>query len=103
VHHVGSADAIAKMARVLRPGGRLAVVGLGGNGSPADWAIGAAGVPANWYYKVFRGEGSPGAPVLPPHLTWAQVRRTARRLPPGVRYRRHLLWRYSLIWDKPGR
>ena len=33
----------------------------------------------------------------------AQVRRTARRLLPGVRYRRHLLWRYSLIWDKPGR
>jgi hypothetical protein len=21
---------------------------------------------------------------------------------PGVRYRRHLLWRYSLIWTRPG-
>jgi hypothetical protein len=20
---------------------------------------------------------------------------------PGVRYRRHLLWRYSLVWTKP--
>jgi ubiquinone/menaquinone biosynthesis C-methylase UbiE len=28
VHHMGSADAIAKMARVVRPGGRLVVVGL---------------------------------------------------------------------------
>jgi hypothetical protein len=23
--------------------------------------------------------------------------------PPGVRYRRHLLWRYSLTWEKPSR
>ena len=23
------------------------------------------------------------------------------RLLPGVRYRRHLLWRYSLLWRKP--
>jgi hypothetical protein len=25
----------------------------------------------------------------------------ARRLLPGVHYRRHLLWRYSLLWSKP--
>lgn len=25
----------------------------------------------------------------------------AERLLPGVRYRRHLYWRYSLIWAKP--
>ena len=25
----------------------------------------------------------------------------AKRTLPGVRYHRHLLWRYSLIWDKP--
>ena len=31
----------------------------------------------------------------------AEVRATARRLLPGVRYRRHLLWRYSLLWRKP--
>jgi hypothetical protein len=33
-------------------------------------------------------------------MTWAEVRATARRLLPGVRYRRHLLWRYSLLWRK---
>ena len=26
---------------------------------------------------------------------------TAARLLPGARYRRHLLWRYSLLWTKP--
>jgi hypothetical protein len=34
-------------------------------------------------------------------MTWAEVRATAHRLLPGVRYRRHLLFRYSLLWRKP--
>jgi 2-polyprenyl-3-methyl-5-hydroxy-6-metoxy-1,4-benzoquinol methylase len=46
--------------------------------------------------------GGPGAPVQAADMTWAQVRTTARRLLPGVRYRRRLLWRYSLLWTKPG-
>jgi ParB-like chromosome segregation protein Spo0J len=29
------------------------------------------------------------------------VRRLARELPPGARFRRRLLWRYSLVWTKP--
>jgi hypothetical protein len=33
-------------------------------------------------------------------MTWAEVRATAARLLPGARYRRHLLWRYSLLWTK---
>lgn len=101
LHHMDFAAALAAMARVLRPVGRLAVVGLAANGSPADWIIGAAGIPANRFYQLTRHEGSAGAPVMDPSMTWAQVRRTARRILPGVRYRRHLLWRYSLRWDKP--
>jgi SAM-dependent methyltransferase len=101
LHHMDFGAALAKMARILRPGGRLAVVGLGRDGSPADWVIGAAGIPANLYYKRTRGEGNPGAPIMEPAMTWSQVRATAARILPGARYRRHLLWRYSLQWTKP--
>ena len=101
LHHMDFGAALVKLSRILRPGGRLAVVGLAGNGSPADWVIGAAGIPANLYYKRTRGEGSPGAPVMDPDMTWSQVRKAAARLLPGARYRRHLLWRYSLRWTKP--
>jgi hypothetical protein len=34
-------------------------------------------------------------------MTRAQVRAVAWDVLPGVRYRRHLLWRYSLVWRKP--
>jgi len=101
LHHMDLGAALVKMARILRPGGRLAVVGLADNGSPADLAIGAAGIPAGLWYKRTRGEGDPGAPILPPDMTWSQVRSTAARLLPGARYRRHLLWRYSITWVKP--
>lgn len=101
VHHMGTEAALRAMARVLRPGGRLAVLGLGATGSPADLLPDLVAVPLNRYYRRTRGEGYPGDPKLPPDLTWAEVRHTARRVLPGARYRRHLLWRYSLLWDKP--
>ena len=101
LHHMDFGAALAKMAWMLRPGGRLAVVGLANNGSPADWVIDAAGLPVNLYFKRTRGETNPGAPIRDPDMTWAQVRTTAARLLPGARYRRHLLWRYSIVWTKP--
>jgi ubiquinone/menaquinone biosynthesis C-methylase UbiE len=102
LHHMDFAAALSAMARALRPGGRLAVVGLAANGSPADYLIGTPGVPANWIYRAVRGHGESGAPVEDPEMTWAEVHATARDVLPGVRYRRHLLWRYSLRWRKPG-
>jgi ubiquinone/menaquinone biosynthesis C-methylase UbiE len=101
LHHMDFVAALVKMARVLRPGGRLAVVGLAKDKPPVDWAIGARGIPANWYYKLTRGEGNPGAPMREPDMTWAEVRKVAGRTLPGVRYRRRLIWRYSLVWNKP--
>jgi hypothetical protein len=43
------------------------------------------------------------APIgWPPPDTYGRTRDTAQRLLPGVRYRRRLVWRYSLVWVKPG-
>jgi hypothetical protein len=42
------------------------------------------------------------APRLwPPRDSFGETRRLTRRVLPGVRYRRLLLWRYSLVWTKP--
>jgi hypothetical protein len=96
------AAALRAMARALRPGGRLAVVGLAAHGSPADYLIDVAGIPAHWVYRAVRGLGGSGPPVKDPEMTWAEVKAIAGDVLPGVRYRRHLLWRYSLRWRKPG-
>ena len=39
--------------------------------------------------------------ALSPRQRGAMVRAVAARILPGARYRRHLLWRYSVTWVKP--
>jgi ubiquinone/menaquinone biosynthesis C-methylase UbiE len=101
LHHMDFAAALAAMARLLRPGGRLAVVGLGADKSVMDRLAGAPGVPAALFYRAIYRKGGSGAPIMDPEMSWRQVRAEAARLLPGVRYRRHLLFRYSLRWRKP--
>ena len=101
LHHMDFTAALAAMARALRPGGRLAVIGLAAHGSFGDYLADAPGIPVGLACQAMRGKGDPGAPIQDPEMTWAEVRATARCLLPGVRYRRHLLFRYSLLWRKP--
>ena len=102
LHHMDFASALRKLAAILRPGGRLAVVGLGRDAAPADWLASAAAMPVNWWYRVrYEQRQHSAMPVRGPDMTWAQVRDTAEQILPGAAYRRLLLWRYLLVWDKP--
>nr|BEK64509.1 class I SAM-dependent methyltransferase [Kitasatospora purpeofusca] len=103
VHHVEFAQAVEAMVRQLAPGGRLVIIGLARNRTPQDWIISGAGVPvARFNARRHGGKTDPdGMPVQMPTMAWGEVRREARRLLPGHHFRRHLLWRYSLVWNKP--
>jgi len=109
IHHMNFEAALMAMSRLLRPGGQLAIVGLARSAAPADWLYDAAGMPVNVAYglahaalRAAHREGSgPGHPIKEPTMTWDEVRAGALRLLPGAQYRRHLLWRYSLLWRKP--
>ena len=103
LHHMDFAAALTAMARVLRPGGRLAVIGLAADQSITDFLAGAAGFPVNLFYRAVYHEAQSGAPILNPQMSWREVRVAATQTLPSVRYRRHLLFRYSLLWRKPGR
>jgi SAM-dependent methyltransferase len=112
LHHMDAEAALRCMSALLRPGGVLAVVGLARGLSPADLAlIGPAviGTRAHlaasaWKRASAGGRAAPAyqPPVIwPPPVTYRDMRRLAARVLPGARYRRHLYWRYSLIWAKP--
>jgi 2-polyprenyl-3-methyl-5-hydroxy-6-metoxy-1,4-benzoquinol methylase len=102
LHHMDPVAALTLMRDLLRPGGTLALVGLARSRIPADLPTDLAGVAAHRVLRIGKAEHKVAAPVLwPPPHTYPQIRRIAAQVLPGVRYRRRLLWRYSLLWTKP--
>ena len=102
LHHMDAAAALERMRRLLAPGGTLAIVGLARNRYPADLPFAIAGAVGHRIHRLGKPYWEDSAPrVWPPPDTFGHTRRLARRVLPGVRYRRLLLFRYSLVWTKP--
>jgi SAM-dependent methyltransferase len=102
LHHLDTRPALGRMNQLLAPGGTLAIVGLARSRLPADLPWEAAAVITNLGYRLARSYWEQPSPtVWPPPHTYAEMHALAQQALPGVRYRRHLLWRYSLIWAKP--
>lgn len=101
LHHMAAEAALGRFADLVKPGGVVAVVGLAAN----DWWDLPYAVVAHTSQLVLRfarGHWEHSASMVwPPPATYLEMKRIARRVLPGVRYRRHLLGRYSLIWTKP--
>jgi hypothetical protein len=100
-------EALAGFRRHLAPGGTLVVVGLARAQSPVDHLLGAAAVPSNvvmaWIKNRGRTASRPAsmtAPTRPAAMSFPDIVREARRVLPGVRLRRRLFWRYTLVWHR---
>ena len=98
LHHMDARDGLRRLRGLVAPGGVLIVVGLARPDLPRDLPIEAAAQIAG---LVRRRPATPdgAAPTIwPPPERYSTMRRLATELLPGVRWRRHLMWRYSLTW-----
>jgi SAM-dependent methyltransferase len=111
LHHVPLVPALERLSALLSPGGVLLVLDLfqprGLHGALCQ----AVAVPAGIALELARNGRLRGPAES--RAAWAEhgkhdvypaladVHGAAARLLPGARVRRHLLWRYSLIWRKP--
>ncbi|WP_421108753.1 class I SAM-dependent methyltransferase [Streptomyces sp. NEAU-S77] len=101
LHHMDAATGLARMRDLLRPGGVLAVVGLARD-TPRDLPHVLAGVAVGTAHRAVKGQWQHPSPVVwPPPVTYRQMRALAAEVLPGTRYRRHVLFRYSIVWHKP--
>jgi len=102
LHHFADLDdALARLRDMTAPGGVLVVVGLARESSLGDHLRGLAGVTQHRYYARTRNLWEHTAPtVWPPPHTYSEVRESAAKVLPGVRWRQYALWRYSLTWHR---
>jgi 2-polyprenyl-3-methyl-5-hydroxy-6-metoxy-1,4-benzoquinol methylase len=101
LHHMDADRALTRFATLVRPGGTVAVVGLAAN-AWSDYPLAAIAITSRLAISVVRGHWEHSAPKCwPPPLTYGEMKALSARALPGVRYRRHLLGRYSLVWRRP--
>jgi 2-polyprenyl-3-methyl-5-hydroxy-6-metoxy-1,4-benzoquinol methylase len=104
LHHLPTEAALRRLADLVLPGGVLAIEGLARSTTLLDFAHDALGAVLTQVLKRTGGRRfyEHSAPIVwPPDDSHATLRRIAVHVLPGAAYRRHALWRYTLIWHKP--
>jgi ubiquinone/menaquinone biosynthesis C-methylase UbiE len=110
LHHLPMLEVLTKMKRVLRVGGVLLVLDLFQAEGLSDAFRSALAVPLSLGLRLVR-HGRLRAPREvrrawdehgrhDSYLTIAQVREVCAGVLPRAEVRRHLLWRYSVVWKK---
>lgn len=98
LHHLDLEAGLRRLKELVAPGGTLVVIGGARPSGPLDlwWAL--LGTIANHPARLVRGHWEPGVPLKDAQETYGRVWRESARILPGVRFRHHLYWRYSLVW-----
>ncbi len=102
VHHMDLESALRRSAEMLRPGGRLLVVGLSANKSVGDYVQSALLFPiVRVMSRIHRETRAVEVIAIPPAESFTEIKTTAGHLLPTARLRRLLYYRYVLSWTKP--
>ncbi len=101
-HHMPFDLAADRASRLLRPGGRLLLLGVWTDSATAgDLLLNVMSTGFNVVLRALRGPDEMSAPQTMPTMPLLEVREAARRALPRARLTRRRLWRYTLVWDKP--
>ena len=111
LHHMSLEPALCHLRGAVAPGGTLVVLGCYQEATRADWLLSGLAIPANVLMGGLKGlrrrsrtkerPVSMSAPTAAATSTLADIRRIAASQLPGSTIRRHLFWRYSLVFHAP--
>ncbi len=102
LHHMDVDVGLERLKSWVAPGGRLCIVGAA-RATWRDLPREMAGSLAEKAFALVKGSswkhGSPT--VWPPPHTYREVRAASMRILPGAEYKARILWRYTIVWDRP--
>lgn len=106
LHHLPLSPTLRAARTLLRPGGRVVVVGLARE-TPADRALSLVSLILNPVVGLIRHPrpakavpDSMTAPTSEPAESFDEIAAAMREALPGARMRRGLFWRYTAVWVK---
>ena len=108
LHHLPLREGLTRLAELTEPGGLLVVIGLYMSATKSDEALELVALPANAIVGLAKAINGTGGkrhqtemPVVLTAPTLPEIRAAAAEIVPGARIRRHVFWRYSLVWRAP--
>jgi ubiquinone/menaquinone biosynthesis C-methylase UbiE len=110
IHHLPAEAVLRKISKALKPGGVFVGLDLYQRANLTDLFFDVVAYPANLFLTLIK-TGKPRPPravreayaehgKTDTYLTLPRVERICADALPGAVLRRHLFWRYSIIWKK---
>ena len=110
LHHLPTELALRKIRKALKPGGTFLCLDLYRHSGLSDLLFDGVAYPANLFVRLLK-TGKPRPPrqvreayaehgKTDTYLTLPQVEQIYASIMPGARVKRHLFWRYSVVWEK---
>ncbi len=111
LHHLPMKEMLLKMKAALRPGGTMLILDLFETDGALDILTSAMALPVNMSLRLLKtGRLRASREVREAwdehgrhdsYLTLSELRGLCADILPAAKVRKHLLWRYSIIWQKP--
>jgi SAM-dependent methyltransferase len=101
LHHMPLREALGAMKALLRPGGVLGVIGLHRFRGIVDFLQSAIARPISLLLKIRANPENECVRLAEPVHTLREISTIATAVLPGAVIRRHLLWRYTLLYQEP--
>jgi SAM-dependent methyltransferase len=113
LHHLSLDIMLVHMRDALKPGGTLLILDLVRGNSIADIFSSLLAAPLNFTLRSFHTQSL----TIPAEVRTAwdehgrtdtyptidEVKRACAEIIPGAKVKKHLMWRYSIVWQKEGR
>jgi len=104
IHHMEFETSLEKMKMLLKPGGKIAVLGLYKESSLSDLLISLVAILPNLIMNTLsRQKKERDCEMITslPEMTIREIKQVSHGVLENCHFRRHLFWRYSLVYKKP--